>query len=125
MTIYITESQLRNLIAEDEVVFGEFKDGVMEFIDSILTDPMSSSFPRLFTDNKITRDELLDALRGNGIIEVSETFDEPDMSNGKQSMHKKTYTLKTGKFDTESGGGFRDKLYSIYEKMFPDGYRKL
>ena len=124
MRIYITESQIRSLITEDEVVFGEFKDGVMEFLDAILTNPMSSSFPRFFIDNKITRDELLDELTSRGIITVKETFDEPNMSNGKRSVHKKVYTLNVGKFDNESGGGFRDKIYSIYEKMFPDGYRK-
>ena len=124
MRIYITESQIRSLITEDEVVFGEFKDGVMEFLDTILTNPMSSSFPRFFIDNKITRDELLDELTSRGIITVKETFDEPNMSNGKRSVHKKVYTLNVGKFDNESGGGFRDKIYSIYEKMFPDGYRK-
>lgn len=124
MRIYITESQIRSLIMEDEVVFGEFKDGVMEFLDTILTNPMSSSFPRFFVDNKITRDELLDELTSRGIITVKETFDEPNMSNGKRSVHKKVYTLNVGKFDNESGGGFRDKIYSIYEKMFPDGYRK-
>ena len=124
MKIYITESQIRSLITEDEVVFGEFKDGVMEFLDTILTNPMSSSFPRFFIDNKITRDELLDELTSRGIITVKETFDEPNMSNGKRSVHKKVYTLNVGKFDNESGGGFRDKIYSIYEKMFPDGYRK-
>ena len=125
MTIYITESQLRSLITEDEVVYKEFEDAVKEFLDAIFKDPTSTSFPRLFTDNKITREELLDALRGNGLLIKNESFDEPEMSGGKRSMHHISYTLKTGGFDNESGGSFKEKLRSIYNKMFPDGYRKL
>lgn len=111
-TVYITEKQLKVIQeSEKEVTFYEFFTEVKNYLKELLSNPIDAKVPDFFTKHGITKSKLLNKLFDRGIVNKTETIDEPNDAEGKKfSMYHVKYSIPRKNFE--------QKIHRLYSYFF-------
>lgn len=111
-TIYLTEEQVKLLReSEEEVTFYEFFTGVKNYLKELLINPIEAEPSDLFSKHGISKNKLLTKLIERGIVNRTETIDEPNDGDGKMfSMYHVRYNIPRKDFE--------HKIHRLYSYFF-------
>ena len=111
-TIYLTERQVKVLQeSNEEVTFYEFFTEVKNYLKELLLNPINAEPSPMFAKHGISKTKLLDKLIERGIVNKTETIDEPTDSKGKMfSMYHVKYSIPRKNFE--------QKIHRLYSYFF-------
>lgn len=116
INIILTESQVNRLF-ENKMLRGKFNNDLKAFLKDLSSNPINASLPKSFSENGITKDDLINKLIRNGMISKKEGFDEvSDGNNKKFSQHHLSFTFHGEDYENK-----KDKLYNELFSINEDG----